>query len=295
MADPSQARPSSDSVICSSSEADRLALGALELLGMKQTSEKMTMDLASSLGLATIVVIDPGYGVLSLMSNGALGTFDQHSKLALGTLEVAILTNVFRLGDVLNVDAVGPVQHATCEHVLFHATHLSWVRSGTQSQVPTFVGHGVLLSREPEPIFGISNHRHVDASANTFCNVPQPENFSICRTVLLRYHATTMRYQRYHQACAIAPLPSTYHERITFVASAGVNMVAIGDGNATIWVPCHALRYRGIQASDDLCGTTASALVSSILPYENPGPIVNLDLPEPAFCVYLLFLPEPED
>ncbi len=71
-------------------------------------------------------------------------------------------------------------------------------------------------------------------------------------------------------------------------------MLAIGTDDVPIWVPSHALRYRGLTASFSLCGTIAEALTCAILPYENPGPTAALDLPEPCLRVYLLFLPEPE-
>ncbi len=69
----------------------------------KEAPVAMAMDGAPPLGLASIVVIEAGNGILSLLHGGEMVTFDQHSVFELGSMEVAILPDVFRLGDVLSI------------------------------------------------------------------------------------------------------------------------------------------------------------------------------------------------
>ncbi len=248
---------------------------------------------------ATITLIQAGYGVLLMHIGDVQVVFDQHSLLDGGSLEIPDLSDVFRLGDVLSVDVCASVSvhvgHAiwTCKHLKFAATHLAWVRSGDFSRhVPIQVEHGVLLSREPELVFGVKNYRHVDANSSVLKQMSDPMNLAICRTAIIRYQKDEGAGHGY-RAHAVTPLTTSWHQNLLFLVRSGANMFAV-DEHGPIWVPSHALRYRGIHAADELSGEAFSALTAPILPYENPGPNLDLDLPAPTERAYLIFLPEPE-
>ncbi len=223
-------------------------------------------------GLATIRSVSREYGMLAMHSGGVIVAFTKETTLNSGTLHVDALSEVFRCGDVVSVDGASRFRPLHCPNVPFHARRMSWVMAGSGRAV-TYVGHGVMLSRFPEPVFGIQEFHHVDAPARSFAGV-HPADFAICRTALLRYKTEPLA-DHGHEAVNVAPVdPVRYEEEVVFILKLEEKaMLAVATSGDVVFVPRNVLIFRKLRPARALLGEAMPALTCPILPYENPGAV----------------------
>ncbi len=112
-------------------------------------------------GLAILQEVTGSYGVCTTMQGEVL-VFNKSTFLDGGSLHVTELNSVFRAGDWVNVTGSSRFHPQEHPDVLFTVHRMEWFK-GTNDDLRTHVAHAVFLSREPQPVFGIPNHRHVDA------------------------------------------------------------------------------------------------------------------------------------
>ncbi len=153
----------------------------------------------------------------------------------------------------------------------------------------TYVGHGVMLSRFPESVFGVQEHHHVDAPARSFALIHH-QDFAVCRTALLRYKAEALADHGY-EATNVCPVdPVRYEEEIIYVACLENQkaMIAVAASGDVVYVPRNVMSYRNLRPTEELLGDAMPALTCPVLPYENPGVVIQT-LQAPKQRAFLLF------
>ncbi len=221
---------------------------------------------------------------------GDLVSFNKFTLLDGGSLHINNLSTVFRAGDWVNITGASRFHAPERPDIPFTACRMEWFK-GTNDDFRTRVGHGVFLSRVPEPVFGIQNYHHVDVSPSVFTDL-DPLTFDICRTGVLHYKEDRSAPHG-RRATAVIPLASSWEEKVVFWHCCHKEaMLAMGATRGdTIYVPRAVLAYRGLEASEDLAGQEMSAVTSPILPYEGPSQtdVLHWGVSEPLARAFLLF------